>query len=119
MGRLTIPSSVTSIGELAFGYCSNLSEVCYNVTNHADFSYSSYLPFQNCCGHLVIGNNVVRIPASMFGNANFIGTLSIPNSVISIADDAFHNCQYITGTLVLPNPLYTIGISAFERCIRL
>ena len=116
-GYLTIPSSVTTIGGSAFTNCSGLSEVYYNVTNHDDINGGSYnYPFQSCGGHLVIGDDVVRIPSNMFRNANFTGTLTIPNSVIAINDNAFNNCRYFSGTLVIPNLVNTIGIGAFQDC---
>ena len=116
-GSLTIPSSVTSIGNRAFYYCSGISKVYYNVTNHADISEGNYYyPFQGCGGNLFIGSNVVRIPANMFRNASFTGTLTIPNSVVAINDNAFNNCWHFTGTLVIPNSINTIGISAFQDC---
>ncbi len=116
-GSLTIPSSVTSIGGEAFYSCSGFSEIYYNVTSHADISEGYYnYPFQNCSGHLNIGNNVVRIAANMFRNANFTGILTIPNSVVAINDNAFNNCWHLTGTLVIPNSINTIGISAFQDC---
>ena len=123
-GSLKIPSSVTSIGKGAFYNCSGLSEVNYNVTSHTDISLSTnywydvsyYPPFYYCGGHLNIGNNVVMIPANMFREADFTGTLTIPNSVISIRDYAFYNCNLLTGTLVIPNSMNTIGVNAFQYC---
>ena len=116
-GNLIIPSSVTTIGSRAFYYCPGLSQVYYNVTNHADISEGYYnYPFESCGGHLNIGNNVVRIPANMFRNANFTGILTIPSSVVAINDNAFNNCWHLTGTLVIPNSINTIGISAFQDC---
>ena len=116
-GSLTIPSSVTTIGSRAFYYCSGLSEVYYNVTNHADINEGYYnYPFEGCGGHLNIGSNVIRIASNMFRNANFTGTLTIPNSVVAINDNAFNNCWHFTGTLVIPNSINTIGISAFQDC---
>lgn len=116
-GSLTIPSSVTSIGGDAFYYCTGFSEIYYNVTNHTDISEGYYnYPFRSCGGHLNIGNNVVRIAANMFRNANFTGILTIPNSVVAINDNAFNNCWHLTGTLVIPNSINTIGISAFQNC---
>ena len=116
-GYLSIPNSVTTIGGSAFYYCSGLSQVNYNVTNHADINDGFYnYPFQGCSGHLIIGDNVVRIPRNMFRNANFTGILTIPNSVTQINDNAFNNCWRFTGTLVIPNSVNTVGISAFQDC---
>ena len=116
-GSLTIPSSVTSIGGDAFYYCTGFSEIYYNVTSHADISEDYYnYPFRSCSGHLNIGNNVVRIAANMFRNANFTGILTIPSSVVAINDNAFNNCWHLTGALVIPNSINTIGISAFQDC---
>ena len=119
-GSLTIPSSVTSIGLGAFASCSGFSEVYYNVTSHADVPTPSYpyyyYPFENCGGHLNIGDNVIMIPANMFRAADFTGTLTIPNSVVTIRDYAFYYCNLLTGTLVFPNSMNTIGVNAFQYC---
>ena len=119
-GSITIPRSVTYIGLGAFYDCSGISEVNYYVTSHADVPNPSYpyyyYPFQNCGGHLNIGDNVIMIPCNMFREADFTGTLSIPNSVISIRDYAFYHCDQLTGTLVFPNSMNTIGVNAFQYC---
>ncbi len=71
-GNLVIPNSVTTIGNEAFYHCTGFSFVKYNATDCADAS-SSYPPFGNCGGTLIIGENVERIPAYMFCNAAFTG----------------------------------------------
>ncbi len=116
-GSLTIPSSVTTIGGRAFYNCNGLTEVYYNVTSHADISESYYnYPFEYCGGHLNIGDNVIMIPCNMFREADFTGILNIPNSVMTIRDYAFYNCNLLTGTLVIPNSMNTIGVNAFQYC---
>ena len=47
---------------------------------------------------------------------NFTGTLSIPNTVRSIGEQAFHGCTF-TGPLVIPNSVTEIGSHAFMDCI--
>ncbi len=122
-GSLTIPSSVTWIGKGAFYYCTAISEVNYNVTSHPDISIGDYYynysympPFYYCGGHLNIGDNVIMIPCNMFREADFTGTLTIPNSIITIRDYAFYRCDQLTGTLVFPNSMNTIGVNAFQYC---
>ena len=41
--------------------------------------------------------------------------LTLPNSVTSIADDAFHGCRGLT-ELTLPNSVTSIGDGAFRGC---
>lgn len=47
---------------------------------------------------------------------NFTGTLTIPNTVRSIGQQAFHGCTF-TGPLVIPNSVTEIGSHAFMDCI--
>ena len=135
-GSLTIPNSVTSIGDWAFYGCSGFTEIHYNATNCVDVS-SDVTPFIGCGGTLIIGNNVERIPAYMFKDAAFIGSLTIPNSVVSIGSGAFEGCSFdglnidmtnipademltiggeFTGTLTLGSSVTTIGDGAFFAC---
>ena len=85
---LSIPTSVTNIGEYAFSNCSG-------------FTGSLSLP------------NVTTIKNSAFDHCGFTGSLSLPN-VTTISRDAFKACSF-TGLLSLPNVI-TIGNSAFQYC---
>jgi hypothetical protein len=44
------------------------------------------------------------------------GSLTIPDSVISIDDWAFENCVGLTGSLIIPNSVEIIGDNAFSGC---
>ena len=114
-GTLTIPASVTSIGERAFEGCSGFSELQYNAINCQDWYYC---PFSGFCSTLTItiGENVETIPSNMFANVAFTGSLVIPNSVTSIGEHAFEGCSGFTGSLTIGNSVTTIGYSAFNGC---
>lgn len=114
-GNLTIGNSVLSIGSSAFVGCSGFTEVHFNATNCSDV-FSSNLPFAGCGGLLIIGVNVERIPAHMFENGSFNGTLTIPNSVTEIGTDAFRYCSGFTGDLVIPRSISTIRERTFGEC---
>ncbi len=90
---MTIPNSVTSIGESAFRDCTGLTSVD-------------------------IPNSVNSIDNNTFRNCTNLTSLDIPNSVTSIGEYAFYNSSGLT-RLTIPNSVTTIGQSAFRNCSKL
>ena len=113
---LTIPSSVTQIGDDAFKECTSLQSLYFNATNCQTASGSFY----GCTSlsSVTMSGNVHRIPNNMFiGTLQTSGTsINIPNSVNYIGNSAFNGCSGITGTLVIPTGVTYIGSSAFHGC---
>lgn len=91
-GKLTLPSTLKTIGASAFSY--------------TDFS-----------GELLIPDGVTSIGANAFKECDgFGGTLSLPDSVTSIGANAFAKCDGFGGTLSLPDSVKTVGEWAFYQC---
>ena len=88
---VTIPDSVTSIGEYAFS--------------------QSYLENVN------IPNTVTSIGAHAF-SGTYITDLVIPDSLESISEYTFNNCKWLTN-VTLPVSIKSIGDTAFESCPKL
>ncbi|MBR7012772.1 MAG: leucine-rich repeat protein [Muribaculaceae bacterium] len=92
--EITIPNSVTTIGNSAFDGCSSLS------------------------GTLSIPNSVTSIGEAAFsGCIGLTGELTIPNSVTAIRNATFNGCSGLSGTLTIPNSVSAIGSQAFADCV--
>lgn len=99
---LTIPSNVTEIGRLAFYRCTGLTNISVSPNN------KMYGSRGNC--NAIIDEGLIRNRLILGCKNSFI-----PQSVTSIADAAFYECEDLT-TLDLPDNLYYIGSEAFYGC---
>lgn len=66
---------------------------------------------------LVIPEGVTRIYSS-FSGCNYITSVTIPNTVTSLGQEAFMNCYNLT-SVNIPNSVTSIGLSVFRGCYRL
>ena len=113
---VTIGNSVTSIGEGAFYECSGLTSVVWNAKNCSDFSYNSR-PFNDLTNikTFEFGSEVERIPAYLCDGLTDLTSVTIPNSVTKIGDNAFYECLGLT-SVTIGNSVTSIGNKAFYFC---
>jgi hypothetical protein len=89
---VTIPNSVTSIGNDAFLGCRGLTSV-------------------------TIPNSVTSIGENAFQGCSGLTSVTIPNSVTSIGENVFRDCSGLTSvTLLCP---YTVPSSTFAGCLNI
>ena len=87
---ITIPNSVTSIGDFAFYLCESLQSI-------------------------TIPNSVTSIGKSAFGLCVSLQSITIPDSVTSIGDGAFWDCESLQ-SITIPDSVTSIGDDAFCLC---
>ena len=95
--ELTIGEGVSSIGQYAFWNCSDLSIVHYNAVN--------------CNTMYTVYNSLYM---SVFGLTPSIIELTIGPNVEMIPNYAFKRCLNITSQLIIPDSVVTIGEDAFS-----
>lgn len=90
---VTIPDSVTGIGNYAFDNCRNLT----NIT---------------------IPNSVTSIGYGAFDNCRNLTSITIPDSVKNICNFTFYNCKSLT-KIIIPKSVTKIEYRAFQNCTNL
>ena len=113
---VSIPNSITSIGDYTFYGCSGLTSVVIpeSVTSIGDGAFVN-------CNNLIsvnIPNSVTSIGDCTFQGCECLTSVTIPNSVKSIGEDAFGFCYNLT-SINIPDSVTTIGKYAFYDCINL
>jgi len=112
---ITIPDSVTSIGERAFEWCSNLTSI--NISkNVKSISKATF------CGCIQLTSLTIPNGVTSIGEGAFTGcrltNIKIPDSVTYIGDVAFEDCHSLK-SIDIPNSVKTIGWGAFQDCTNL
>ena len=143
---VTIPASVTEIGSNAFAGCTNLTSVNYagdwsNLTIQSgnpavqdaaneqlfDFAFTPdntavIVRYKGTAADVTIPSRYKGKPVTTIGHAAFfnsaVTSVTIPDSVTSISDEAFINCPKLTN-ISIPNSVTYIGFSAFSSCTSL
>lgn len=143
---VTIPANVTEIGSNAFADCTNLTSVTYggdwsNLTIQSgnpavedavnaqlfDFVFTPdntavIVRYKGTAADVTIPSHYKGKPVTMIDHAAFhdsaVTSVTIPDSVTSIPDDAFAFCSQLTN-ISIPNSVTFIGFSALNSCTSL
>lgn len=144
---VTIPANVTEIGSNAFADCTNLTSVNYagdwsNLTIQSgnpavedavnaqlfDFKFILnntaviVIRYNGTAADVTIPSRYKGKPVTAIDHAAFhdsaVTSVTIPDSVTAIPDDAFSYCSNLTN-ISIPNSVTFIGFSAFNSCTSL
>ena len=110
---LTLPSSITEIGEGAFEGCSGLTSLnlLASISEIGDFAFS------DCSGltSLNLPDGISEIGDFAFSDCSGLTSLTLPAGITEIGERAFQGCSGLT-SLNLPVGITSIGERAFWYC---
>lgn len=113
---VTIPHSVTSIGEAAFAQCRGLQSLTIDdaATSIGDWAFNECLKLTT----LSLGEKITTIGDYAFDDCRILNNVTIPQSVTSIGDSAFGRC-YGMDSFTIKDAATSIGEYAFWDCQKL
>lgn len=114
--EVTIPDSVTSIGESAFEDCTNLTNITIpnSVTSIGDSAFLYCISLKS----VTIPNSVKNIEEGAFAWCESLTNAVVPSGVTSIKNYTFNGCKSLT-SVIIGSSVTSIRYGAFSRCTRL
>ena len=104
---IAIPSTVTSIENSAFMYCSSITNIGYGAFRHC-----------NKMTNIILGENILNLGDYAFDGCSNLISVDVPNSILCIKEGVFRNCANLQ-SVHTGNSLTNIGKVAFEGCTNL
>jgi hypothetical protein len=125
---LSIPDSVTNIGNYALHYCSRLTNITVGASN-PNFASAGGVLFNRDLTTLIqypigltvnyaIPDGVIRIADYAFYYCNQMKQVTMPGSVTNIGDHAFTYCSGLK-SVAIPASVSKMGQYAFQSCTAL
>lgn len=128
--HIVIGSGLATVGTYSYSYGllgTAATRRCESIT--VDSNNTTYDSRNNCnaiietatntllvgCNNTVIPNTVTSIAANAFRYCVLMTNITIPDSVTSIDDYAFYSCKGLT-SINIPNSVTSIGVNAFSNC---
>ena len=118
LASITIPDSVTTLGNSAFENCKDLKEVTIpaNVTSIGDYCFT-------ICGNLekvtfASNDNLKTLGGQSFAQCKSLKSIKIPTSVTELGYGSFAHCEALE-TADITSKITEIDVCMFEDCTSL
>ena len=110
---ITIPSSVTSLGDYCFSYSGLTS-----ITIPSSVTSLGKSCFEWCRGltSITIPSSVTSLGNSCFSGCSGLTSITIPSSVTSLGEGCFSGCPGLT-SITIPSSVTSLGDYCFSGCI--
>ncbi|HBJ04602.1 MAG TPA: hypothetical protein DDY97_08350, partial [Prevotella sp.] len=110
---ISIPTSVTSLGDYCFYSCSSLT----SITIPSSVTILSDWCFCYCSGltSITIPSSVTSLGESCFNNCSGLTSITIPSSVSSLGGYCFCSCSGLT-SVTIPSSVTSLGDKCFSGC---
>ena len=112
---LTLPSSVTAIGDYAFYECTSLTSI--NIPNSVTAIGESAFEYAGLT-MVNLPNSVTSIGTSAFASCENLISVMLPDALTTIGDNVFGVCTSLT-SIRIPGSVTSIGDGAFSFCMGL
>ena len=129
--EIVIPSTVETVKKGAFSGCNNVVKVTLPFIGESRekalaattsspvgfqelFGYSPRLNFQGAVKEVVLTEGTI-IPAAAFNNCRLIEKITLPESIVTISNQAFMYCESLQ-SISIPDGVTEIQTYAFSRC---
>ena len=121
LSSVQLSNNLTILGKFAFGNCTSLTSIWIPKSlKTADTSAFSGSPFAGCVAlqSVELETGMTKIPDNLFDSCPGFTTITIPDTVTEIGARAFAECKQLS-SVQLSNNLTILGKFAFGNCTSL
>ena len=114
--KITLPATMTEIGDYALAGCESLEEVVIlgDVTTIYSYAFSGCTSLER----INIPDTVTQMGNSVFAYCTSLQSVALPQNLTYIGSSFFSNCTNLQ-SVVIPNGVENIGYSTFYKCTSL